>query len=89
MYLTTYDMILSEEAFFTETFLFHTITIDEGHRLKNENSSLSAALSRISCPFRLLLTGTPIQNSMQDATEFPSVINSVCVRVRTGAYVRI
>eukprot|EP01052_Picozoa_sp_SAG31_P010737 SAG31_NODE_596_length_13674_cov_3.806409_11_plen_990_part_00 len=66
MYLTTYDMILSEEAFFTETFLFHTITIDEGHRLKNENSSLSAALSRISCPFRLLLTGTPIQNSMHE-----------------------
>lgn len=66
VYLTTYDMILSEEAFFTESFLFHTITIDEGHRLKNENSSLSAALSRISCPFRLLLTGTPIQNSMHE-----------------------
>ena len=66
VYLTTYDMILSEEAFFTEAFLFHTITIDEGHRLKNENSSLCAALSRISCPFRLLLTGTPIQNSMHE-----------------------
>ena len=32
IYLTTYDVILSEESFFTESFLFHTITIDEGHR---------------------------------------------------------
>ena len=66
VYLTTYDTLRAEEAFFTESFLFHTVTIDEGHRLKNENSSLSAALSRISCPFRLLLTGTPIQNSMHE-----------------------
>ena len=46
----------SEEPFFTETFPWHTITIDEGHRLKNENSSLCQALGRIPCPFRLLLT---------------------------------
>ena len=35
---------MSEEAFFTEALLFHTITIDEGHRLKNENSMLCASL---------------------------------------------
>ena len=34
VYLTTYETILSEEAFFTEAFLWHTVIIDEGHRLK-------------------------------------------------------
>ena len=27
-------VVQTEESFFTESLLFHTITIDEGHRLK-------------------------------------------------------
>jgi hypothetical protein len=37
VYLTTYETVLSTESFFTDNFPFHTITIDEGHRIKNEN----------------------------------------------------
>ena len=66
VYLTTYDTLRAEEVFFTETFLFHTITIDEGHRLKNEASSLCASLGRLNVPFRLLLTGTPLQNNLHE-----------------------
>lgn len=66
IYLTTYDTILSEEGFFTEDFLFTTITIDEGHRLRDDSAKLNKALSRISTPFRLLLTGTPLQNSLPE-----------------------
>ena len=66
IYLTTYEMIIAEEAFFSETFLFHTITIDEGHRLKNDEAKLGASLARISAPFRLLLTGTPLQNNLNE-----------------------
>ena len=36
VYVTTYETVLTEEAFFTEAFLWHTVIIDEGHRLKNE-----------------------------------------------------
>ena len=66
VYLTTYETMMSEEAFFTESLLFHTITIDEGHRLKNENSALCKSLGRLSVPFRLLLTGTPLQNNIHE-----------------------
>jgi SWI/SNF-related matrix-associated actin-dependent regulator of chromatin subfamily A member 5 len=66
VYLTTYDTLRAEEAFFTESFPFHTITIDEGHRLKNEASSLCASLARLPIPFRLLLTGTPLQNNLHE-----------------------
>ena len=66
VYLTTYETVLSEEAFFSETFLFHTITIDEGHRLKNKASKLCFSLARIVTPFRLLLTGTPLQNNLEE-----------------------
>ena len=66
IYLTTYETVLSEEPFFTESFLFHTITIDEGHRLKNESGKLSSSLARVTVPFRLLLTGTPLQNNLNE-----------------------
>jgi SWI/SNF-related matrix-associated actin-dependent regulator of chromatin subfamily A member 5 len=64
VYLTTFDMVRSEEAFFTETFLFHTVTVDEGHRLKNPACAMNRSLARLRCPFRLLLTGTPLQNHL-------------------------
>lgn len=40
--------------------------MDEAHRLKNQNSLLHKSLSEFSVAFRLLLTGTPIQNSLQE-----------------------
>ena len=45
---------------------FDTVIIDEGHRLKNETSRLCGALGRVQAPFRILLTGTPLQNSMHE-----------------------
>ena len=67
IYLTTYEVISIEEAFFADAkFRWATMTIDEGHRLKNEKSILSASLARIESPFRLLLTGTPIQNNLHE-----------------------
>jgi SWI/SNF-related matrix-associated actin-dependent regulator of chromatin subfamily A member 5 len=64
IYLTTFDMVRTEEAFFTESVLFHTVVIDEGHRLKNPACAMNRSLARIICPFRLLLTGTPLQNHL-------------------------
>lgn len=64
IYLTTYETICSEEAFFTEQFNFHTIVIDEGQRLKNDCCKLCKSLERIYTPFRLILTGTPLQNNL-------------------------
>ncbi|MCJ1445288.1 MAG: hypothetical protein MMC23_005793 [Stictis urceolatum] len=37
---------------------------DEGHALKNRESQAYGQLMRIKCRFRLLLTGTPLQNNL-------------------------
>lgn len=42
------------------------IIIDEGHRLKNHNSQLSRALRKYASANRLLLTGTPLHNSLSE-----------------------
>ena len=42
------------------------LVIDEGHKLKGAASKLAAALATISAEFRLLLTGTPLQNNLKE-----------------------
>lgn len=64
VYVTTYDMLTAEEAFFTDSFPWATITIDEGHILKNCKTNLRRTLNRLRCSFRVLLTGTPLQNNL-------------------------
>ena len=43
-----------------------TLVVDEGHRLKNDASKLFAALMRVKAQHKLLLTGTPLQNNLDE-----------------------
>ena len=40
--------------------------LDEAHRVKNENSSLAKVLTQLHVNYRLLLTGTPLQNNLHE-----------------------
>uniref|UniRef100_A0A673B5D8 RAD54 homolog B n=1 Tax=Sphaeramia orbicularis TaxID=375764 RepID=A0A673B5D8_9TELE len=53
---------------------FGIIICDEGHRLKNSSIKTSSALSSLSCNRRVILTGTPVQNDLQ---EFYAIIEFV------------
>uniref|UniRef100_UPI0037E8DD17 DNA repair and recombination protein RAD54B n=1 Tax=Semicossyphus pulcher TaxID=241346 RepID=UPI0037E8DD17 len=53
---------------------FGLVICDEGHRLKNSSIKTSSALSSLSCTRRVILTGTPVQNDLQ---EFYAIIEFV------------
>ncbi|XP_042628504.1 LOW QUALITY PROTEIN: DNA repair and recombination protein RAD54B-like [Cyprinus carpio] len=53
---------------------FGVLICDEGHRLKNSNIKTSSAVTALSCERRLILTGTPVQNDLQ---EFYSIVEFV------------
>ncbi|KAK1173243.1 DNA repair and recombination protein RAD54B isoform X1 [Acipenser oxyrinchus oxyrinchus] len=62
---------------------FNLIICDEGHRLKNSNIKTSSALTSLSCDRRVILTGTPVQNDLQEfyaIIEFvnPGILGSAC-----------
>lgn len=42
------------------------LVVDEGQRLKNDQNLLYVALRAMKIPFRLLLTGTPLQNNKRE-----------------------
>uniref|UniRef100_A0A1Q3EZ06 DNA repair and recombination protein RAD54-like n=1 Tax=Culex tarsalis TaxID=7177 RepID=A0A1Q3EZ06_CULTA len=66
--------LLAKQVGELETVKFDLVVCDEGHRLKNSNIKIAEVLDGIDCRRRILLTGTPIQNDLQ---EFHSLINFV------------
>ncbi|XP_050187261.1 LOW QUALITY PROTEIN: chromodomain-helicase-DNA-binding protein 1-like [Myiozetetes cayanensis] len=71
--LTTYEICL-KDATFLKSFNWAALVVDEAHRLKNQSSLLYKTLSEFSVGFILLLTGTPVQNSLQELYSLLSLI---------------
>ncbi|CAD6499793.1 BgTH12-03900 [Blumeria graminis f. sp. triticale] len=64
--LTTYEYIIKDRPILSKIKWIHMI-IDEGHRMKNSSSKLSATLTQYySTRYRLILTGTPLQNNLPE-----------------------
>lgn len=63
------------------TIPFRCLIIDEAHRLKNQKCKLMEGLNNLKMEHRVLLTGTPLQNNVEELfsllnflepTRFPS-----------------
>ncbi|KAK9861243.1 hypothetical protein WJX84_005000 [Apatococcus fuscideae] len=63
--VTSYEMVIKEKNHFKK-FHFRYIIIDEAHRIKNENSILSRVVRMYKTNYRLLITGTPLQNNLHE-----------------------
>ncbi|KAL0051035.1 hypothetical protein WJX82_000961 [Trebouxia sp. C0006] len=63
--LTTYEMVGSEVSTL-RSLEYETLIVDEGHRLKNQQSKLFQQLHNFKTRQRTLLTGTPLQNNLSE-----------------------
>ncbi|KAF6216793.1 hypothetical protein GE061_001143 [Apolygus lucorum] len=63
--LTTYEIVLKDKAFLG-TMSWAVLMVDEAHRLKNDDSLLYKTLKEFDTNHRLLITGTPLQNSLKE-----------------------
>jgi SWI/SNF-related matrix-associated actin-dependent regulator of chromatin subfamily A member 5 len=63
--ITSYEMILREKSSLKKI-AWEYIIIDEAHRIKNEESSLSQIIRLFNSRNRLLITGTPLQNNLHE-----------------------
>ncbi|CAN0251372.1 unnamed protein product, partial [Discosporangium mesarthrocarpum] len=58
--VASYEAVLKEQGTLKKI-KWKYLLIDEAHRIKNENSSLSKVVRQLTTKFRLLITGTPLQ----------------------------
>ncbi|XP_039686239.1 ISWI chromatin-remodeling complex ATPase CHR11 isoform X2 [Medicago truncatula] len=63
--VTSFEMAIKEKSTLRR-FSWRYIIIDEAHRIKNENSLLSKTMRIYNTNYRLLITGTPLQNNLHE-----------------------
>lgn len=74
--VTTYNIATSspeDQKFLKKKMDFKVTVFDEGHQLKNSESKKYKDLMQIKAQWRLLLTGTPLQNNLQEL-----VVSTLC-----------
>lgn len=77
--VTTYNISTSSSddiKFLRKKMDFKMAVFDEGHQLKNQESKKYKDLMQIKAKWRLLLTGTPLQNNLQEL-----VVSTMCRRL--------
>lgn len=63
--LTTYELVLKDKDYLKKV-TWAYLMVDEAHRLKNEESALYIALRELTIKNKLLVTGTPLQNTLKE-----------------------
>ncbi|PQQ21046.1 CHD3-type chromatin-remodeling factor PICKLE [Prunus yedoensis var. nudiflora] len=63
--LTSYEMI-NLDSTSLKPIKWECMIVDEGHRLKNKDSKLFSSLQQYCTSHRVLLTGTPLQNNLDE-----------------------
>ena len=66
--VTSYEVAIKDEKKLNKIGEYTYLVVDEGQRLKNHRCTLIQSLKRIRAANRLLLSGTPIQNNLDECT---------------------
>nr|XP_019935975.1 PREDICTED: chromodomain-helicase-DNA-binding protein 1-like [Paralichthys olivaceus] len=86
--LTTYELCLKDTSFL-KRWKWKVLVVDEAHRLKNQKSLLHTTLTKFSVEFTVLLTGTPIQNNLQEIYSLLNFIQpSIFTAEETDVFVK-
>ncbi len=72
--ITSYGIVRIDISIL-EKYYFNYIILDESQAIKNPNSNISKAVRQLNSEFRLILTGTPIENGTTDLWSQMNFIN--------------
>ena len=55
--VTTYDSLITDILWFQRAFVWRYVVLDEGHRIKNDQSKRTQKLEKVKAEFKLVLSG--------------------------------
>ena len=73
--VTSYEVAIKDEKKLNKIGEYTYLVVDEGQRLKNHRCTLIQSLKRIRAANRLLLSGTPIQNNLDELWSLLNFVN--------------
>jgi len=72
--LTSYEFV-SVDVTVLQSIDWEVLVVDEAHRLKNNQSKFFRVLSSYNLQYKLLLTGTPLQNNLEELFHLLNFLN--------------
>ena len=72
--ITTYGLFVTEKKSLTEK-KWNTVCLDEAHVIKNRETKTSSAVMQLQAKYRIILTGTPVQNHLGELWNLFQFIN--------------
>merc|ERR1719182_618878 len=73
--ITSFETSIRDQKKLSKLGPFAYVIVDEGHRLKNHRCMLIRSLKQLDASNRLLLTGTPIQNTLDELWALLNFVN--------------
>lgn len=83
--VTSYDHIRIHIEDYLNT-VYDTIIIDEAQVIKNRDTKKYKAIAKLHCAHKIILTGTPIENSIEDIWSHFIMLNPGMVRMHDGLH---
>lgn len=74
-YILNYELILRDLSIITQTLCPDLIIMDEAQRIKNWRTKIATAVKLIPCRFAFVLTGTPLENRLEDLYSLMQVVD--------------
>jgi superfamily II DNA or RNA helicase len=74
-FIINYELILRDLSVINETLCPDLIIMDEAQRIKNWRTKIAAAVKRIPSRYVFVLTGTPLENRLEDLYSLMQVID--------------
>jgi len=75
-FLVNYELVLRDLSLLQDMLRPDLVIMDEAQRIKNWRTKIAAAVKRIPCRYAFVLTGTPLENRLEDLYSLLQVVDA-------------
>ncbi len=74
-FIINYELVLRDRTVIIDTLQPDLVIMDEAQRIKNWRTKIAAAVKQIPCRYAFVLTGTPLENRLEDLYSLMQVVD--------------